>query len=41
MENMTVQTANDIEKNLAAIDRLLTNITAARYFGGEVYSGEV
>lgn len=41
MENMTVQTANDIEKNLAAIDRLLTNMTAARYFGGEVYSGEV
>lgn len=41
MENMTFRDANDIEKNLAAVDRLLSNMMAAWYSSGELYSGEV
>ena len=33
--------ANDIEKILLDIDQLITNMLAARYFCGELYSGEV
>lgn len=37
---LTVQDANDIEKILADIDRLLSNMKAAWYYTGELYSGE-
>lgn len=35
------QEANDIEKILVDIDQLIKNLLAARYFCGELYSGEV
>lgn len=35
------QEANDIEKILVDVDRLITNMLAARCFCGELYSGEV
>lgn len=41
MERLTFQKANDLEKILLDIDRLITNITLAWYFAGEVFSGEV
>lgn len=41
MAGLTVDTANDIEKILAATDHLVTNISKAWYFSGEVYAGEV
>lgn len=41
MANLTVDTANDIEKILAATDRLATNVSRAWYFSGEVCAGEV
>lgn len=41
MEQLTYTEANDIEKILAAVDLLLTNIMAAWFYSGEVYSGEV
>lgn len=41
MENLTWQEANDIERILQVIDALMTNITAAWFYSGELYSGEV
>ena len=41
MENLTWQEANDIERILQDVDALLTNISAAWFFSGELYSGEV
>lgn len=41
MERLTFQAANDLERILLDIDRLITNITLAWYFAGEIYSGEV
>lgn len=41
MENMTVQDANNMEIILADVDRLLSNMMAAWYSSGELYSGEV
>lgn len=38
---LTVQDANDIEKILADIDRLLSNMKNAWYYAGELYSDEV
>lgn len=35
------QEANNIEKILLDVDRLITNMLAARYLCGELYSGEV
>ena len=37
---MTVQEANDIEKILLDIDRMLSNIAAAWFYSGEIYAGE-
>lgn len=33
--------ANNIEKILADVDQLVTNMIAAQYYSGELYSGEV
>ena len=41
MKNLTWQEANDIERILQDVDALLTNITAAWFYSGELYSGEV
>ena len=41
MENMTYSEANDIEKILEDLDQLLTNMAAAWFCSGDVYSGEV
>lgn len=41
MEGLTYNKANDIEHILADIDLLITNMIAARFYSGEVYSGEV
>ena len=41
MERLTYKKANDLEQILLDIDRLITNITLAWYFAGEVFSGEV
>lgn len=38
---LNYQEANDIEKILVDIDQLITNMIAAYYFCGELYSGEV
>ena len=35
------QEANDIERILLDVDRLIENMLAARYFCGDLYSGEV
>lgn len=37
---MTVQEANDIERILLDIDRMLHNIAAAWFYAGEIYAGE-
>lgn len=41
MERLTFQAANDLERILLDVDQLITNITLAWYFAGEVFSGEV
>ena len=41
MEKLTWQTANSIERILRDVDVLLTNMMAAWFYSGEVYSGEV
>lgn len=41
MEGLTYNKANDIEHILADIELLITNMIAARFYSGEVYSGEV
>lgn len=41
MERMTYQEANDLEQILLDVDRLITNITLAWFYAGEVFSGEV
>lgn len=41
MERLTFQAANDLEQILLDIDRLITNITLAWFYAGEVFSGEV
>ena len=41
MEGFTFAEANDIEKILQMVDGLLTNITAAWFYSGDLYSGEV
>lgn len=41
MEKLTYQEANDIEQILADIDRLITNMTFAWMYSGDIYSGEV
>lgn len=41
MSGLTYQEANDIEKILEDIDRLLTNAAQAWFYSGDVYSGEV
>lgn len=40
MEGLTWQEANDIEKILVDIDHLITNMTAAWFYSGELYAGE-
>lgn len=40
MEGLSWQEANDIEKILEDVDALLTNIAAAWFYSGEIYSGE-
>lgn len=41
MEGLTIREANAIEKILADVDTLLTNMAAAWFYSGEIYSGEV
>lgn len=41
MDGLTYTEANDIEKILTDIDRLITNMTAAWFYSGDIYSGEV
>lgn len=41
MENLTWREANDIERILQDICAMLTNISAAWFYSGELYSGEV
>lgn len=41
MEGLTVQEANDIEQILKDIDHLITNMTAAWFYSGDLYAGEV
>lgn len=41
MEGLTVEEANDIEKNLEDIDLLLTKSAQAWFYSGELFSGEV
>ena len=41
MENLTFFEANDIERILLDVDALVTNMMAAWYYTGELYSGEV
>lgn len=41
MEKLTYQEANDIEKILEDIDRLLTNASQAWFYSGDLFSGEV
>lgn len=41
LERLTYQKANDLERILLDIDRLITNITLAWFYAGEVFSGEV
>ena len=40
-DGLTYGWANDIERILQDVDALLTNITAAWFYSGELYSGEV
>lgn len=41
MEKLTYQEANDIEKILEDIDRLLTNASQAWFYSGDIYASEV
>lgn len=41
MKKLTYSEANDIEKILEDIDTLLTNITQAWFYSGDLFSGEV
>ena len=41
MNKLTAKQANDIEKILQAVEVLLNNISAAWFYSGEIYSGEV
>ena len=41
MEKLTYQEANDIEKILEDIDRLLTDAAQAWFYSGDLYAGEV
>ena len=41
MDGLTYTEANDIEKILIDIDRLITNMTFAWFYSGDIYSGEV
>ena len=41
MEGLTYAEANDIEKILIDIDRLITNMTFAWFYSSDIYSGEV
>ena len=41
MEKLTYQEANDIEKILEDIERLLTNASQAWFYSGDLYAGEV
>lgn len=41
MRFLTAKQANDIEKILQAVEVLLDNISAAWFYSGEIYSGEV
>ena len=41
MNKLTAKQANDIEKILQAVEVLLDNISAAWFYSGEIYSGEV
>jgi flagellar basal body P-ring protein FlgI len=41
MRFLTARRANDIEKILQAVEVLLDNISAAWFYSGEIYSGEV
>lgn len=41
MEGLTYAEANDIEQILTDVDRLITNMTAAWFYSGDIYSGEV
>lgn len=40
-ENLDYEKANDIEKILLDVDNLISNMTAAYVYSGEVYTGEV
>lgn len=39
--SLNYQDANDIEQIMIDVDQLITNMLAARYFCGDLYSGEV
>lgn len=41
MEKLTYQEANDIEKILEDIDRLLANASRAWFYSGDIYASEV
>lgn len=41
LQGMTPETANDIERILQTVHRMLLNIAAAWFYSGEVYSGEI
>lgn len=41
MEKLTYQEANDIEKILEGIDRLMTNASQAWFYSGDIYASEV
>lgn len=41
MENLNFTMANDIEKILETVDKMLANSLAFLYYSGEIYSGEV
>lgn len=41
MNKLTAKQANDIEKILQAVEVLLDNISAAWFYSGELYAGEV
>lgn len=39
--SLDIQGANDIEKILIDIDELITKMQAARFYGGDLYGGEI
>jgi hypothetical protein len=39
--SLDIQGANDIEKILIDIDELITKMQAVRFFGGDIYGGEI